>query len=52
LEFVDNRKKVMKGTDGQRRERVGLADEFPRCSQNECGADDVERNRPAMEFER
>jgi hypothetical protein len=52
LEFVDNRKKVVKGADGRRRESVGLAGELSRGRQNERRADDVERNRAAMEFER
>jgi hypothetical protein len=50
LEFVDDGEKVMKRSDGRRSGSVGIAGEPSRRSQNECRADDVERNGAAVEF--
>ena len=52
LDFVDDGEKVMERTDGGRSWSVGIAGEPSRRSQNECRADNLERNGAAVEFER
>ena len=51
LEFVDDGEKVMKGADGRRNWSVGIAGEPSSGSEHEGGADEIERDLAAVEFD-
>ena len=48
--FVDDGEKVAQGADGSQRWSVGIAGEPSCCSQHEGRADEIERDRSAVEF--
>ena len=50
LEFIDDGEKVTKGTDGSQSWSVGIAGEPSCCSQYKGRADEIERDRSAVEF--
>ena len=50
LEFVDDGKKVTKGTDGSQSWSVAIAGKPSRCSQHEGRADEIERDRAAVKL--